>query len=89
VEITLYKEQIDRILSCETLRILSIEASFGPDTNGGLDFSRLKVCKNFMLWANIIDFNGKFTIKLSRATKIFHIHFLRVDRKTSKAVPGT
>jgi hypothetical protein len=87
-EITLHKEQISRILSCETLRILSIEASFSPDTNGDLDFSRLKVCKNFMIKANMIDFNGKFKIKLSHATEIFHIDFRRFDRKTSKAVPG-
>jgi hypothetical protein len=86
--IILHKEQIDRILSCETLRILSIEASFNLDTDCDLDFGRLKVCKNFMIKANMIDFNGKFTIKISHATETFHIGFLRFDRKTSKAVPG-
>jgi hypothetical protein len=86
--ITLHKEQIDQILSCETLRILSIEASFSLDTDCDLDFGRLKVCKIFMIKANMIDFNGKFTIKISHATETFHIDFLRFDRKTSKAAPG-
>jgi hypothetical protein len=87
--IIFHKEQIETILSCETLKSLSIKDSCSFDIDcHHLNFSRLKFCGNFMIKTNMMSFNEKLTITGFHAAKSSHIDFLRADRKTSKTVPG-